>query len=761
MKKNMLALLLALCAITTVAFAATGKQQDTADALNELELFLGTDKGYELDNQLQRSDGIALLVRLLGKEAEAKSGKYSHPFNDVAAWLDPYVAYAYSSGITTGVSADSYGSSAEMNRAQFFTMVLRALGYTDKGEKADFSWDAPYALAKTAGLTGSDSTAGAFTRGDAVVTFWNALSSAVKGTEKMLSAQLIEQGVFTAAELEAAAEIQKNGKAAEDKYAYADATYINPRTGTKMTAEQMALELIAFGYNDKVLHTDYDQQNVTKISRTNDPMRMIDTRREIYNAPERASEENRLYFDCSSFVWSNYFEAFGESFEDSADRFVPKTALMCTKAKNARDAGKIGPNETAVYYKALGEADRDVPAIGEQVIREMRDILVHGDVIVYGKSSTPGVYDGGHTLLYLDGGYTIEVVGGDYKYLTGVDSVDAAGAVKLRDVNEYLFNMESGNCVYNISDIAQIAILRPLNDPALKLTDRAIARLNANYLGLTKLCKHPGQTVENGETLTFTIVLDNDSTSGKNKAATVTVTDPLPTNTTYVSATNGGKLVNGVVTFENINVPAGKSVELSYTVTVNASSGKVESGVGSANGITFGYHAFEIAQEMTAAQYDALSSRIAAGKGAETTALAWVNSLYREVLGKDLGVASEQELFDAFFSDASVSGLYKVDLKSDAIVNALVENYSAGFLVMNETMEEQRDRMRVLNGTNLQLGDLLVYENKGVYTYYIFRGTTLSKITDDAATVSNVPVNRTLGSAFGQDRFVVLRPSKI
>ncbi len=757
MKKQLFAILLALCALTSAAFAATRVQNDTADALNELGLFLGTDTGYELDRQLQRSDGIALLVRLLGKETEAKSGKYAHSFTDVAEWLSPYVAYAYENDITSGVGGTRYGSDEAMSGAQFYTMVLRALGYTDKGENPDFSWEAPYALAKTVGLSDSDSASESFTRGDAVVTFWRALGAKVKGTEELLSAKLIAAGVFTKAELDAAAETQKNGRQSE-KYAYENATYVNPRTGNPMTAEQMALELAAFGYNDKVLYTDYDQTNLAKLQRT-DPMRMIDTRREIYNAPEKGSEERRLYFDCSSFVWSNYYETFGESFENSADRFVPKTSLMCTKGKNARDAGKIGPDQTAVYYKALGEADRDVPAIGEQIIREMRDILVHGDVIVYGRSSTPGVYDGGHTLLYLDGGYTIEAVGGDYKYLTGVDSVDTAGAVKLRDVDEYLFNMESANCVYNISDIAQIAILRPLNDPALKLTDRAIARLANNYLSVTKLCKHPGQTVENGETLVYTIVLDNDSSSGKNKAAVVTVSDPLPTNTAYVSASNGGKLVDGKVVFENVSVPAGQTVELSYTVTVSAASGKVESGEGNANGITFGYHAFEIAQEMTTAQYNALSDKLAQGKGEGETAFAWVNRLYREVLGKDLGVADEKALMDAFFSDASVSGLYKVEYKDVPVVRALVENYSAGFLVMNETMDEQVARMRVLNSTNLQLGDLLVYESKGVCTYYVFCGEALTKITEGS--VSEAPVNRTLGSAFGQDRFVILRPSKI
>ncbi|MBR7147035.1 MAG: hypothetical protein IKD11_04865, partial [Oscillospiraceae bacterium] len=215
----------------------------------------------------------------------------------------------------------------------------------------------------------------------------------------------------------------------------------------------------------------------------------------------------------------------------------------------------------------------------------------------------------------------------------------------------------------------------------------------------------------------------------------------------------------GEVVFENISVPAGKTVTLSYTVTVNAASGKVESGIGKVNDLTFDYHDFEIATEMSEAQYKALTSKLSLGKAEGETAFAFVTGAYREVLGKELGVKSEQELFDAFFSEASVSGLYRVDYKDTAVVRGLVENYSAGFLVLNETMEEQTARIRVLNGENLQLGDLLVYEKNGSCTYYVFCGTELLKITQDA--VSEAPLNRTLGSAFGQDRFVVLRPSKI
>ena len=213
MKKIIIAMALVMSLLTLSAFAATTNQQNTADALNSLGLFLGKDGGdYALDDQLMRSDGITLLVRLIGKEAESKSDKYTHPFNDVADWLKPYVSYAYSTGMTKGVEDGSrYGSNMDMSKAQFLTMVLRTLGYSD-GANGDFTWDKPYELAKEVGLIDTTADDGKFTRGEAVEIFWKALDATSKGTSVKFVKTLIADGAFTQSAYDAAAEIQKNGK---------------------------------------------------------------------------------------------------------------------------------------------------------------------------------------------------------------------------------------------------------------------------------------------------------------------------------------------------------------------------------------------------------------------------------------------------------------------------------------------------------------------------------------------------------------------
>lgn len=190
----------------------TEKQQRIADALYHVDLFRGTNLGYELDRELNRVEGITLLVRMLGQEDAAMSKTYTLPFTDVDDWAKPYVGYAYENGITNGISATEFGSKNTMTDYMFITLTLRALGYTDKGEAPQFVWNEPYVLANSTGLIGSADADTFFTRGDAVEVFWNALSR----DEYTLAYSLRDRGVFTADELEDAINIYLYGKTEDE-----------------------------------------------------------------------------------------------------------------------------------------------------------------------------------------------------------------------------------------------------------------------------------------------------------------------------------------------------------------------------------------------------------------------------------------------------------------------------------------------------------------------------------------------------------------
>ncbi len=131
-----------------------------AESLNRIGLFKGTGtdaKGqpiYDLTGIPDRQVAITMLVRLLGKETEALSKKWDHPFTDVSEWADPYVGYAYNNGLTKGISSDRFGGRDIISANQYLTFILRALGYDDS--KGDFTWDNPILLAAKIGLAHSD-----------------------------------------------------------------------------------------------------------------------------------------------------------------------------------------------------------------------------------------------------------------------------------------------------------------------------------------------------------------------------------------------------------------------------------------------------------------------------------------------------------------------------------------------------------------------------------------------------------------------------
>ena len=207
----MLTAVLVLCTALPVG-AYTSEAKNTADALYQLELFLGYGSGYGLDDSLTRYQGYVLLVRMLGKEEEAKAAGYSHPFTDVKAG-NAYVSYAYKTGLTNGKTATSFGAKSQMTIQQFTVVCLRALGYRD-GADGDFAYADAKTFAAAHGL--EVSTAARFTRGACVEMFWSALHTDMKDSTQTLAEALIARGVFSQKDWENAERIQRSGITAGD-----------------------------------------------------------------------------------------------------------------------------------------------------------------------------------------------------------------------------------------------------------------------------------------------------------------------------------------------------------------------------------------------------------------------------------------------------------------------------------------------------------------------------------------------------------------
>lgn len=160
-----------------------------AQALKALGLFLGTEQGFALRRTMTRGEAAAMLVRYLGGEQQAQSGKWKHPFTDVPAWADGYVGWLFQKGLTKGVSEKKYGAAQPITGLQYATFLSRVLTDAD-------DYMASGMLTSTE-VSNFSSMGGGIKRADAVALSVRALTRYGSKEGKPLAAQLLEQGVFT------------------------------------------------------------------------------------------------------------------------------------------------------------------------------------------------------------------------------------------------------------------------------------------------------------------------------------------------------------------------------------------------------------------------------------------------------------------------------------------------------------------------------------------------------------------------------------
>ncbi|MBQ7523188.1 MAG: S-layer homology domain-containing protein [Oscillospiraceae bacterium] len=196
------------------ASAATADEERKANALYELNLFKGVSTmtvDFALDKSLNRAEGIVMLLRMLGVEQKALGGTWAHPFTDLAktnsAWADKYIGYAYVNGLTKGTGAATFSGSNALTDQQFATMCLRALGYADSGDAADFQWNDSTSFAAKKGILSSGEKIAAFDRGNAVTMIWEFLNSELKNSSQTLADRLVADGVFTSSAFARASKI--------------------------------------------------------------------------------------------------------------------------------------------------------------------------------------------------------------------------------------------------------------------------------------------------------------------------------------------------------------------------------------------------------------------------------------------------------------------------------------------------------------------------------------------------------------------------
>ena len=197
--KFRIALVAAAAAVGLMATAGAANFDHCADQLKDLGLFQGTEQGYELDRAPTRAEAATMLVRLLGKEGEAKTLDYTAPFTDLADWEKPYVQYLYDNGLTTGATATMFEPEEGCSAQMYTTFLLRALGYSD-AEAGDFTYAQAVSFGESIGLVDyANCNQDNFLRDHVAAMSLTALDTPVKGDEStVLLEKLVADGAVDA-----------------------------------------------------------------------------------------------------------------------------------------------------------------------------------------------------------------------------------------------------------------------------------------------------------------------------------------------------------------------------------------------------------------------------------------------------------------------------------------------------------------------------------------------------------------------------------
>lgn len=203
MKKRCTSIILILAIVLStfipVSATETGDYLKQAEKLKLLGVFQGTGNGFELGREATRIEGLVMLIRLLGREEQAKTLiNEPSPFTDVPDWARGYVNYAYKNGLSKGIGNNLFGSNDKINAKAYLTFMLRALEYDDS--KGDFSYNQVISFAEQKGiLTAQDSTeltSKTFLRDHVAKISMLSLKTNIKGKSINLLEKLLAEGVI-------------------------------------------------------------------------------------------------------------------------------------------------------------------------------------------------------------------------------------------------------------------------------------------------------------------------------------------------------------------------------------------------------------------------------------------------------------------------------------------------------------------------------------------------------------------------------------
>lgn len=407
---------------------------------------------------------------------------------------------------------------------------------------------------------------------------------------------------------------------------------------------EYAIQQVCLAYYYKGANTQYD------LGRQCYDAKADAYRRTTGQSPEDTDWDSNWYSQCAEYCYDVYWELCNYEY------------INCGTIRSTRDDFKKESNSIAYTYGTWGW---DKAKIDQMILYDARPgdifhsngstggghlIMILGDVDGDGENDCCHCwpYGGGTMRLPVDSDTDTEFVSG----AAGDQKWDKYGVV-FQSARELIINTTKTNgmplwSVYSTNSDKTWQVYRPFEQSDIgnyHLTPSSVTRITYEGIDVTKTpdCS-VHQSICQGDDIVITIVIKNH---GKEDFKGLNVTEYVPNGTVFKAADNGGKNDGRKIQW-TVDVPAGGEITFTYTVTNMYGAGKeVEIPAGLVAGLKTRTCILQVgASKFTDEQLNAMKKIGADGKlpkdieWKKTNELDFVNTFYKEILGKELNLPS-------------------------------------------------------------------------------------------------------------------------
>ena len=502
--------------------------------------------------------------------------------------------------------------------------------------------------------------------------------------------------------------------------------------------------------------------------------------------PEDYTVDQYGYTNCAAFTydvhWATYgYSAKAKNSKDNTITLNTTANLAASAARGWNDETLTGANKSTIFhYTPEGAVSDEEKA---EKTKQICSLLRPGDIICIRRTTGSG-----HAMLYVGNGLIIHSSGSNYSNANKTDTHEAT--IRFRAVMD-LFDPDIAGKTSYVFNLKSFSIVRPQNNTTPKLTENAENRVEhmqgiiAEKVSSTAM----GKTVNPGDTVTFTFYIFNTTKQEKQ----VVIKDELSRLTTFLSATDGGKCADNVISWD-LKIPADTRIPISYTVKVKddvTPGSKIDGDKATVNGVLHKCFDTVVGHTLTTQEQTKLTETVynikKANPGLTTIALA--NRIYKtafkvsNIFGSD--VKSVADLINgsgtnnvgifndsANYSDPAIVVLTDINKSNPCQMvapglfgghNVYTSSRSTDPFFRYMDMADNPLRSRYFWEKDLIVGDLLVMQGEETEVLYIYIGANTFVSLNAEDLLADHTVTDLFGYAPSTDWLytAVLRPSLV